>query len=139
MRIENGNRAGTVAARSNDRSAARSGATFQVPVESAPARSASLAPSGPVTHLGALLALQAVDDATQAKKKQVRRGLSLLEALDELRVDLLTGRASEGRVNRLLALVGQARLRCDPEIDALLDEVEVRARVELAKLGHYPG
>ena len=50
----------------------------------------------------------------------------------------LTGRVSEGRLNQLMAVLGQAREKADPGLDALIDDIELRARVELAKRGLYP-
>ena len=85
----------------------------------------------------ALLALQAVDDPLFARKKTVRRGHALLDALDAIKADLLVGRLSEGRLNRIVALVGQARAGADPTLEAIVDEIELRARVELAKLGVF--
>jgi hypothetical protein len=37
-----------------------------------------------------------------------------------------------------MALVGQARSMSEPGFDGLLDEIELRARVELAKRGLFP-
>ncbi|HUV33207.1 MAG TPA: flagellar assembly protein FliX, partial [Devosiaceae bacterium] len=82
-------------------------------------------------------ALQAVDDPLFARKKTVRRGHALLDALDAIKADLLVGRLSEGRLNRIVALVGQARAGADPTLEAIVDEIELRARVELAKLGVF--
>ena len=56
-----------------------------------------------------------------------------------MKADLLAGRISEGHLNQLTAPIGQARDRGDPSLDALLDDIELRARVELAKRGIYPG
>ena len=92
----------------------------------------------PATSLDALLALQAVEDPLLRKKKLVRRGTQLLDTLEEMKADLLTGRVSESRLNQLMAVLGQARDKADPRLDALLDDIELRARVELAKLGLFP-
>jgi hypothetical protein len=90
------------------------------------------------TPIDTLLALQAVEDPTVKKKKLVRRGRTLLDALDALKTDLIVGRISEGHLNQLMAVIGQARERQDPALDALLDNIELRARVELAKRGLFP-
>jgi len=89
--------------------------------------------------IDALLALQSVEDPTLKRKKQVRRATALLDTLEEIKADLLVGRVSEGRLDQLMALIGQAREGGDPRLDALLDDIELRARVELAKRGFYPG
>ena len=95
---------------------------------------AAVAPS----TIDALLALQGADDPTAGRKKQLRRGRSLLDVLDALKLDLIGGRAGESHLNQLMALIGQARTMCEPGLDALLDEIELRARVELAKRGLFP-
>ena len=84
-------------------------------------------------------ALQAVEDPLFARKKAIRRGNALLDTLESIKTDLLLGQVSEGRLNQLMVLVGQARERGLPGLDHLLDDIELRARVELAKFGRYPG
>lgn len=113
------------------------GGIFAPDAETAAAPRAEAAPVLATTALDALLALQAVDDVVLTRRKAVRRGRQMLDALDEVKADLLAGRVSEGRLNHLLALVGQARERTDPGLDSVLDEVELRARVELAKFGRF--
>jgi hypothetical protein len=91
----------------------------------------------PASSLDALLALQAVDDPLQKRKKAVRRGQALLDTLDEVKADLLVGRVGEGKLNQLLSLIGQAREQTQPGLDAVLDDIELRARVELAKFERF--
>jgi hypothetical protein len=89
------------------------------------------------TGIEALLALQSVDDPIFAKRKAMRRGTALLDTLDDIKADLLAGKVSEGRLNQLLSLIGQAREKTLPGLDTLIDDIELRARVELAKFGRY--
>lgn len=102
-------------------------------------RAGAAAPTAATHDIGSILALQAVEDPLVKKKKLVRRGVQLLDTLEEIKADLLLGRVSEGRINQLMALISQARDRSDPRLDALLDDIELRARVELAKRGLFPG
>ncbi|MCB1518880.1 MAG: flagellar assembly protein FliX [Hyphomicrobiaceae bacterium] len=102
--------------------------------EPAHAEAAQLAPG--VGALDSILALQAVEDPLLAKKRAVKHGQSLLDVLDEIKADLLVGRIGEGRINRLLALISRARELSDPALEAVITDIELRARVELAKLGH---
>jgi hypothetical protein len=114
------------------------GGTFQLDGGSAPSRPAQVANAEAMTPLDALLALQSVDDPLLARRRTVRRGRALIDALDAVMGDLLLGRVAEGRLNQLVALVGQVRDPTDPELDALIDDIELRARVELAKFGRFP-
>lgn len=123
------------------RGAARSGSgvAFHVNEDGAEMqRAGAMTQAAPAQDIGSLLALQAVEDPTLKKKKLVRRGKQLLDTLDEIKTDLLVGRVSEGRLNQLMALISQARERSDPALDGLLDDIELRARVELAKRGLFP-
>ena len=102
----------------------------------ATARSAE---AGRVQSLDALLALQEVPDATSKKSAGVRRGFDLLDRLDEIRMGLLMGTIPTDRLNNLLRLVrGSRDGATDPKLNAILDDIELRAMVELAKLGRYP-
>lgn len=101
------------------------------------ARAEAAGPVAASTGIDAILALQGVDDPLQSRRKAVRRGRSLLDALEALRADLLAGAVGEGRLHRILALVGQAKTQTEPELDALIADIELRARVELAKLGVF--
>lgn len=112
-----------------------SGVAFHVQDGTQAARVNAMAQAAPAQDIGALLALQAVEDPLLKKRKLVRRGHQLLDTLEAVKADLLVGRVSEGRLNQLMALVGQVRERTDPELDALLDDIELRVRVELAKRG----
>lgn len=96
--------------------------------------------SAPIAAGGidALLALQAVDDATTGRRKAVKRANLLLDALEDIRADLLAGQVSEGRLNRAIALLQQAKGQVDPELEAVVADIELRVRVELAKLGRFP-
>ena len=119
--------------------AAPSGQGFAIEGEAPAGRSAATAPVASATSIDALLALQAVEDPLFARKKAIRRGHALLDTLDDIKADLLVGRISEGRLNQLMALVGQAREQSLSGLDSLLDDIELRVRVELAKFGRMSG
>jgi hypothetical protein len=84
-----------------------------------------------------LLALQEVADATQSRRRAVKRGNDLLDRLDEIRHGLLLGTISPDRLVVLARNLREQRANIDdPQLIAVLDEIELRAAVELAKLGH---
>lgn len=130
-------RTGTLAARSGARGVS-SGVAFQVNEGGSAQRAAAAAPVASASPIDALLALQGAEDPTQGRKKTIRRGRSLLDTLEAIKTDLLLGRISEGRLNQLMVLIGQARDKTEPGLDGLLDDIELRARVELAKRGLFP-
>ncbi len=138
VRIEGNLRIGNGGTRGASRQAG-AGPAFSVDEGTIASRPAMAFGATAAAGIDALLALQAVEDPAFKRKKQVRRATALLDTLEEIKADLLIGRVSEGRLNQLMALIGQARERGDPQLDALLDDIELRARVELAKRGLYPG
>jgi hypothetical protein len=137
MRIETTARSSSVMARSGI-SRGGTGSGFFVTEDAPLSHAAATAPTAPTAGIDALLALQAVDDPLLARKKAVRRGSALLDALSAAQADLLTGSVGESRLNQMMALVSQARESVDPRLDALIDDIELRVRVELAKHGRYP-
>jgi hypothetical protein len=63
-----------------------------------------------------------------------RRGHAVLDRLEELRHGLLAGALSRRSLERLTALVATERAHAvDPRLASVLDEIELRAKVELAK------
>ena len=98
------------------------------------AASPGAAPAVPPSD--ALLALQEVPDAVARNARARRHGEDLLDHLDELRLSLLTGRLSPGRIEALARAVAVQRDQVsDPRLAQILEEIELRAAVELAKLG----
>lgn len=90
-----------------------------------------------VTGLDAILMAQSIDgdEARKAKKQAVNRGNDILDSLNELRVGLLTGTLSGNRITRLRNLIDQHRgMVDDPKLIQILDEIDLRAAVELAKI-----
>ena len=93
----------------------------------------------PLTAVDALLPLQEVADATSEQSRAVRHGHDLLDHLDDIRIGLLTGSIPRAKLQRLLNMVEARRDQVvDPRIAATLDEIELRAKVELAKLQMLP-
>ncbi len=103
--------------------------------EAAPDVAAAAPPSG----IGALFALQEIADATAERRKAVARGDHLLDRLDQLRHDLLTGTLDRDSLADLARTARDARGNVDdPHLAGVLDEIELRAKVELAKLSMPP-
>lgn len=138
MRIEANFR--THVANRGGASRASGGAVFQPSMGAGETmRAANASPAASVAGIDTILALQCVEDATQApRRKAVRRGQGLLAGLEAVRADLLMGRISPDRLDELVNLVIEAREETLPGLDALLDDIELRVRVELAKFGLYP-
>lgn len=111
-------------------------ARFEVAAGKPGTRAAAVRSSAPLATLDAILALQQEDDSSERRRRSARRGREILDGLDGLKAALLTGQVSArelGRVTR--GLTDRREPSGDPELDAIVDAIELRARVELAKLG----
>ncbi|MGX9392359.1 flagellar assembly protein FliX [Nitrobacteraceae bacterium UC4446_H13] len=84
--------------------------------------------------IDALLALQGIEDPTERRKRSVGRGRGALDALDDLKIGLLSGSLDNATVMRLRdAAANLKETSGDPGLDAVLSEIELRVEVELAK------
>ncbi|KQY75548.1 flagellar assembly protein FliX [Brevundimonas sp. Root1423] len=87
-----------------------------------------------VSDVSALMALQGVEDVTERRRRAIRRGGGLLDRLEELKLALLQGEAGEGALDRLSRTLREERpVDADAGLNGLLDQIDLRAAVELAK------
>jgi hypothetical protein len=100
---------------------------------------AQVASTAALSGVDALLALQGVASPAGERAKAVRRGRDMLDMLDEIRRGLLEGVVSESTLKQLAGLINVKREDfVDPGLSQVLDDIDLRARVELAKL-QYAG
>ena len=89
-----------------------------------------------VMTVSALLALQGVEDPLHRRKRAMGRASRLLDILDDLKVAMLEGRAAPSTLDNLARAVREQRESTDdPGLNDVLNQIETRAAVELAKLG----
>jgi hypothetical protein len=88
-----------------------------------------------VMGVEALLTLQDVGGPLERRRRAVGRAGRLLDILDDIKIALLDGDLGERDLLQLeRAIRDQRAATDDPQLEALLDEIETRAAVELAKL-----
>jgi len=114
--------------------------TFMLEEGSAARTAAATSGTRSVGGIDALLALQGVEEPTDRRRKAVKRGRTALDALDALKLGLLSGTFDTGALARLKSVTAAlAEPSGDPALDAVLAEIELRAQVELAKIGMPAG
>ncbi len=110
-------------------------AAFQVAPDAEARPAAAPATLRAVGGIDALLALQAFDDPAERRRRAVRHGRVTLDALDEIKVALLSGTLTPAALRRLkAAAAGLAETSGDGGLDGVLAAIALRAEVELAKL-----
>lgn len=110
---------------------------FALPSESVGAAGVPRAASATsaMMDIGSLLALQTVDSIDERRRRMARRANNLLDILDDVRVATLSGNVTRGQLANLAQTLREKSEEVeDPKLDAILQEVELRAEVELAKL-----
>ena len=90
---------------------------------------------GPIAALDSILMLQGMVDSTQGKSKGLAHGEQLLDLLDSVRDGLLAGGIPRATLNKPAhAVTRRHEAFADPKLQDVLDQIELRAHVELAKL-----
>ncbi len=112
------------------------GRDFASELSTAEVPTAPVSGTAPLAAVDAVLALQEVPDAAEGRSRALRHGADMLERLDDIRHGLLFGTIPREKLKALMEMVQGRRGRADdPRLAAILDEIELRAAVELAKLG----
>ena len=80
------------------------------------------------------MALQGAEDPLEKRRRSERRGRQMLEALDALKLDVLSERDPVPALKRMASALDSARENCgDQELEAVIDQIELRVAVEVAK------
>ncbi len=91
--------------------------------------------AGPVGSVAMLVTLAAVEPTADRRAEQMRSAAVGLDALAGLHRDLVAGPTVTQRLSGLREWARRRQRGADTELDALLDEVELRILVELARRG----
>jgi hypothetical protein len=86
--------------------------------------------------IDALLALQGIENPIERRRRAVKDGRRALDALDQLKLGLLSGSLDQATLLRLKSVAGDLREPTgDPGLDQVMGEIDLRVSVELAKAG----
>lgn len=88
-----------------------------------------------ISGMDVLVALQGVEDRVERRKRAVRRGQTALDALDALKIGVLSGSFDQPALNRLKAAAAELTASTgEPGLDQVLADIDLRVQVEIAKL-----
>jgi hypothetical protein len=86
-------------------------------------------------NISALWTLQEVDSYSADLDKMKQLGNALLKDLNNIRMDLINGELSKTNIAALKESLKNSKIKFQfPELQNALDDIELRAEVELAKL-----
>lgn len=98
-------------------------------------QAASVSDVAATAGINNLLALQEISEEDVHRRKLVQQGNNMLDALEKLRRQILIGAVPQQTlvdIGRQLSV--QKQSVSDPHLAALIEDIELRAAVELAKL-----
>lgn len=90
-----------------------------------------------ISKVDVLLAAQASEDPTEraARQRMQQRGNDILDSLENIKMALINGNLRMSHIENITHMVAQNREKIDdPGLMHILDEIDLRAQVELAKL-----
>lgn len=126
---------GPVSTPSSSPRSSRSSGGFAV--AAGPGKTAAAAPTAGtagIASVAALLALQEEDGPEARRRKAIKRGGGLLDRLESLKIALLDGGDGAPALQALARAAAEERHGDpDPGLQAVLDQIETRTAVELAK------
>lgn len=95
----------------------------------------SAAGSAPIDAIIALQGIDSDESSKQARTRMAQRGFDMLSILDDIQMGILMGEISGSRLIALQRLIEEQRDSIDdPNLQDVLDDIELRAAIELAKL-----
>lgn len=114
------------------------GSAFETYLDASSAESVSETGSGTpvaVTSLDTMLSIQQLTEEEARRKKVVGKAHEALNQLEKLRHSLLMGQIPAYVLRNLSNILAEHRERLvDPRLNEVIDDIELRAAVELAKL-----
>jgi hypothetical protein len=112
------------------------GGTFALSDTNAPQAQSAPVALRTLGGIDALIALQGIEDPVERRRRAVKHGTRALDALDELKLGLLSGSLDQGTLLRLKAVAADLKDGSgDEKLDQVLGEIDLRVAVELAKAG----
>jgi hypothetical protein len=112
------------------------GGTFSLAETKAPQPQSAAVALRTLGGIDALIALQGIEDPVERRRRVVKQGARALDALDELKLGLLSGAIDQAMLLRLKAVAADLKEGSgDDGLDQVLGEIDLRVAVELAKAG----
>lgn len=112
------------------------GGTFTISEEAAPQPQTAAVALRTLGGIDALIALQGIEDPLERRRRVVKHGRRALDALDEVKLGLLSGTLDQATMLRLKSVAADLKQGSgDARLDSVLAEIDLRVEVELAKAG----
>ncbi len=136
MKIDRFSGPKSTSSKRSGRAAPSGGGGFARALADEPEQTSAPAGTSPVQALNALLSVQEVGDSTEGRGRARRRADSLLDRLEDLRLAIMLGEVPLSHLENLAGMLAERQETVnDPQLAQIINEIEIRAAVELAKRG----
>lgn len=137
MKIEGPNKTQSAGSAKKSGSVSSGDATFGNMLAGEAEEAPAPAASQQIARIDSLLSIQGAESPTEraARRRMKKRGDDILDELEKIRIALLTGNLTVGHIIDIADVVASHREKVmDPEMTAILDEIDLRAQIEMAKM-----
>lgn len=137
MKVEGPKKTGSAAGAKKSGKTSGTEGSFSDFIASAPKEAAATTTTRSIAQLDALLAVQGAEDPAQgrARKRMHQRADDILSELDKVKMAMLNGSLTVGHMVDIADVVASHREKItDPKLTSIMDEIDLRAQVELAKM-----
>jgi|TARA_R110002126_G_scaffold13118_1_gene56086 hypothetical protein len=123
-----------------DKSKDKGGQSFEISSGDETSASDNAAPintTQQIAYVDTLLAVQGAEDPAQkaSKGRMRQRAMGLIDELEKIRNALTLGNITVGHLLNIADVVASHRERIDdPQMTSILDEIDLRAQIEIAKM-----
>jgi Class II flagellar assembly regulator len=136
MRVNGPNGTAVATASATTRRASGAGGGFTLSESNGPQTASATISLRTIGGIDALIALQGIEDPAERRRRAVKHGRRALDALEELKLALLSGSLESSALLGLKAVAADLKEGSgDDKLDQVLSEIELRVAVELAKAG----
>ena len=125
------------ASKSKKSSGSSSGVDFSRYISTGEDSSTPVSTAQSISQIDALLAVQGAEDPTEraARSRMQARSEKILDELEKVRMAMLSGTLTLGHMVEIADVIASHRERVqDPVLTDIMDEIDLRAQVELAKM-----
>lgn len=137
MKVEGPGRAQGASGTKKSGRAGQADSNFSDFVTSGTAQTESVKTTQSIGTVDSLLALQGAEDPTAraARRRMKERAGHIIGELEKVRIGMLTGNLTVGHMIDIADVIASHREKiADPALTDIMDEIDLRAQVELAKM-----
>lgn len=106
----------------------------QTPLDAGVTRTSPVKSAEEIASVTQLMSLQEITASDPNKKKIVKNGESILDSLEQLQTQILSGTISKSALTQIISMTNSTPQIMDPHLKQIIAEIRQRAMIEIAKI-----